>query len=74
MKRTNRDKNEWLLGVLIALGCVYEAGAETIAEDIIKLVGPVGLLRVAKKEQDLYLPNLRKTIRFLKGREEVNHA
>jgi hypothetical protein len=60
---------EWnygfLCGVLLALGHVYSVDDETVAEAIVSDVGKYALLRVAKKNEDCYLPNLRKTIRFL---------
>lgn len=58
-------KDEFLCGVLSALGCVYDLGQETVAEDIVKAVGASGLLRVAKVNEDIFLPDLRKTINFL---------
>jgi hypothetical protein len=57
----------FLLGVLVALGCVYAADEETTAQEIVSAVGAASLVRVAKAEDDPYLPNLRKTIRFLRS-------
>lgn len=55
-----------LSGVLIALGCVYLFGAEGAAEEIVGTVGADELLRVAKAEEDCYLPQLENTISFLR--------
>jgi hypothetical protein len=62
---TYQSKDEFLCGVLIALGFVYEEGQATLAERIVAATGPYALLRVAKKNEDISLPNLRKTIRDL---------
>lgn len=62
-----RYNDEFINGVLIALGCIYQHDAETLAEEIVTLIGASSLLRVAKANDDVYLPNLRKTIRFLKS-------
>ena len=61
----------FLLGVLVALGCVYAAGDEVCAEEIVWTVGATSLLRVAKAEEDPCLRDLRKTIRFLRSQEKV---
>ncbi len=58
-----------LSGVLIALGVVYTNENDptaTLAQEIVGTVGAAGLLRVAKKEEDCYLPQLRKTVRSLR--------
>ena len=52
----------FMCGVLAALGVVYDYDEETVAEDIVKAVGASGLLRVARANEDIFLPNLRKTI------------
>ncbi len=64
-------KDEFLCGVLAALGFVYDAGEETTAEAIVSATGPYALLRVAKENEDIFLPNVRKTIYFLRGRRAV---
>jgi len=62
-----------LSGVLIALGIIYYSDAESLAEEIVGTVGATDLLRVAIAENDTYLPNLRKTIQFLKpSRRKLN--
>lgn len=61
-----RGKDQFLCGVLAALGCVYAADEETIAEEIVNTIGASALLRVARANEDCFLPNLRETIRFLK--------
>ena len=65
-----RYNDEFINGILVALGVVYIHDAETLAEEIITLVGASALLRVAKDNDDVYLPNLRKTVRFLKERQK----
>lgn len=52
-------------GVLVALAVIYDHGYETAAEEIVAAVGGPGLLRVAKREDDMCLKDLRKTIRFV---------
>lgn len=64
-RKENVERDLRLSGVLIALAFVWQAGAETLAEEIVGDVGAKDLLRVAKNEQDCYLPQLRKTIAFL---------
>jgi len=56
-------------GVLVALQCIYEAGNNTTAEEIVVAVGAAGLLRTAKRDDDICLQKLRKTIRFLARRK-----
>ena len=69
MKREHKD---WFLcGVLAALGCVYAADGETLAEEIVRAVGATSLLRVARKNEDVYLPNLRHTTRMLRERADI---
>lgn len=58
-------------GVLIALANVYEADVETLAEEIVGTVGASELVRVATAEEDYILPQLKKTIAFLKSRTSV---
>lgn len=60
--------DQFYSGVLVALGCVYFADEETLAEEIVGTVGEKELLRVAVAEEDCYLPNLKRTIAFLKSR------
>jgi len=62
------DHDSFLSGVLVALGCAYHAGHETLAEEIVQTCGAEDLLRVAKREADIYLPELRCTVAFLKRR------
>jgi hypothetical protein len=63
----NRQQKEaFMCGILAALGFIYAADEETTAEEIVSASGPYALLRVARKNEDCYLPNLRKTIRFLR--------
>ncbi len=71
MTAKTANKDEFICGVLSTLGFVYAAGEETIAEEIVSSSHPYTLLRVARREEDIYLPNLRKTIRFLKQREKM---
>ena len=64
------DRDSFLLGVLIALGEIYAAGEETTAEAILRALGPKDTNRmvlVAHREEDMSLPNLRATVRFLKA-------
>ena len=63
---THQIKDDFLCGVMAALGQIYECGQETIAEELVKATGAVDLLRVARANDDIYLPNLRKTARELK--------
>lgn len=66
-----REHTDWfLLGVLCALGHLYAHGEDTLAEEIIYATGKYALLRVAKKNEDLYLPNLRKSIRYLNEKHQ----
>lgn len=58
-------------GVLAALACVYDAGQEVVAEEIVAAVGAAALLRIAKREDDMCLKDLRKTVRFLASRARV---
>jgi len=61
-----RENNDWyLIGVLSALGHLYAHGEDTIAEEIIYATGKYALLRVAIKNKDMYLPNLRASICYL---------
>jgi len=60
-----KNKDDFFCGVLAALGVVYSADEETTAEEIVRMAGGYSLLRVAKKNQDCYLPNLRKTVRTI---------
>jgi hypothetical protein len=53
----------FLSGVLVSLEIVYAGGQETCAEEIVEAVGPYALLRVAKKEEDPCLCDLRRTAR-----------
>lgn len=55
-------------GVMAALGVVYAHDDETVAEEILKECDVNHLLRVAMKNDDPYLPNLKATMKFLKGR------
>ena len=73
MNRAETDA--FYAGVLVALGCIYDAGYATITEEIIAAVGsPYGLLRVARKNEDPCLPQLRKTVRYLQQRRERNET
>lgn len=64
-----REKSEDVeIGILIALGVIYQCGAETVAEELVKACDEKALLRIAKREGDPYLKNLRQTVRFLYGR------
>ena len=56
-------------GVLIALGIVFNCDPDptaTLAQEIVGTVGSANLLRVAKQEDDCYLPQLRATVRSLR--------
>lgn len=64
--------NDFYSGVLAALGVVYLQDAETLAEEIVGTVGAKELLRVAKRNEDPWLPNLKATIRFLKDRDRLS--
>ncbi len=64
--------DEFLCGVLAALGCVYDADEETLAEEIVYETGASALFRVAKVNEDYFLPNLRKTIKFLRERKAAD--
>ncbi len=68
-KRQLRD--EFLNGALIALGEVYAVDEESVAESIVKLIGPYALLRIAQNNEDAFLPNLRHTIRYLNEQKKV---
>lgn len=63
----NKNDN-FHIGVLCALACVYNAGQETLAEEIVAVCGMDNLLRIATKEDDIYLPQLRETVRILRER------
>ena len=65
------ERDSYLKGVLAGLGFVYAADAETLAEEIVSAVGPYALLRIAEINEDCYLPNLRRTIRFLERRKNA---
>lgn len=74
---TTRD--HFHLGVLMALGVIYDHDAETVAEEIVTACGKDDLLRLAKLEHDPCLPHLRKTVKFLTSRiittrKEISHA
>ena len=72
MTKAQRKENDAFLSVVLAaLGCVYCADAQVLAEDIVMTVGTAGLLRVAKREEDISLSDLRRTIRELKRRERI---
>lgn len=66
----NRD-DDVTTGILIALGIVYYCDAENAAEEIVKACDWEKLLRAAKREEDCYLPNLRRTIAFLKSTGKI---
>ena len=66
--------DHFFLGVLVALGCVYAQDAEVCAEEIVWTVGAASLLRVAKAEDDMCLPDLLKTIRFLRSVGKLGSA
>ncbi len=61
-----------LSGVLIALSHIYGADEEALAEEIIRAVGERELLKVAIAEEDYCLPQVRRTIRFLRARGARN--
>ena len=58
-----RCPDEFYSGGLLALGYVWMYGKESVAETIVRDVGPYALLRVAKKSEDIYLSKLRRTVR-----------
>ena len=60
--------DHFLLGVLVSLQHIYLFDEETIAEELVRAVGAAGLLRVAKRENDLSLTNLRHTVRTVRAR------
>ncbi len=64
----NRKNDMFYHGVLAALAVVYEADAETLAEEIVREVGASDLLRVAQANEDPWLPNLQHTANYLKER------
>ena len=68
---THQIKDDFLCGVMAALGHIYEVGQETIAEEIVSAAGAAGLLRVANANDDIYLPNLRKTVNELRRRRDL---
>lgn len=53
-------------GVMAALAVVYQADQETLAEEIVGLCDEAELLKVARAEDDPWLPNLRRTVRVLR--------
>ena len=61
MSRTETDA--FFGGVLVTLAIVYEFDEETVAEEIVRRIGPSSLLRVAKVNEEPCLPRLRKTVR-----------
>jgi hypothetical protein len=63
------QNKDFYMGILVSLAVIYAAGAETVAEELVREVGPKELLAIAKAEDDIALPDLRKTIRFLASRE-----
>lgn len=67
-----RTRDDFYCGVMAALAIVFDAGEETLAEEIVRSVGTLNLLRVAKREDDPWLKNLRATARELKRRESTN--
>ena len=68
---TDRTKDDFLCGMMAALGHIYEFGQETIAEEVVKAAGTAGLLRVAKANDDIFLPDLRKTVNTLRSRRRT---
>jgi hypothetical protein len=63
--------DDFYCGVMAALGVIYQAGEETLAEEIVAAVGASSLLRVAKREDDVWLPDLKATVRFLARRKTL---
>ena len=68
----NKQETEsFYCGVLVALGCVCMAGEDSLAEEIIKTVGsPYRLLRIARENEDPWLPELRQSIRYLQEQKK----
>jgi len=67
-----RKGDDVFSGVLIALGIVYSMDSDptaTLAQEIVGACSPRDLLRVAKAENDCYLPLLRRTVRSLEKRK-----
>lgn len=57
------------IGICVALFVIYDAGAETIAEELVGACGADDLLRVARKNDEPCLRDLSKTIRTLRRNE-----
>lgn len=66
---TVRNDADFHMGVLVSLAVIYANGQEVVAEELVNAVGPKELLRLAKKENDIALPALRKTVSFFRSRE-----
>jgi len=56
-------------GVLAALGVVYDAGEDSLAEEIVYACGARETLRVAKAQGDPYLPSIKRTVKELSRRK-----
>jgi hypothetical protein len=67
---TQQQRNDAVhSGVLMVLGVVYNFEPDptaTLTQEIVGSFSSADLLRVAKQEQDCYLPLLRKTIKSLR--------
>ena len=58
--------DDFSCGVMVALGFIYDADQETLAGEIVSAIGASELLKVAKANDDIFLPNLRKTVNSLR--------
>jgi hypothetical protein len=67
MKKSNElsDHENFHMGVLVALGIVYDFDHETVAAEIVSACGTKELLRLAKSQDDPCLKKLRATAREL---------
>jgi hypothetical protein len=63
--------DEFFCGVMSSLAIVYQADAETIAEEIVRATGASELLRVAKVNDDPWLTKLRKTATAVRVRNQA---
>ena len=69
-----RSSDDVTIGVLCALGVVYTAGEETLAEEILTACDGRECLRVAVENEDIFAPNIRNTLAFLAERRTALRA
>lgn len=70
---TKRERDDLLCGgALIAISCLR--GEDTYIEEIVSTMGPAAMLRVAKKNDDMVLPDVRKAVRDIRSRERFQRG